>query len=133
MVCLHRTSAFDAHTCRRHGQSLRYCQRIVREASAVQNRQGTREIPEPTQLSLLDFIRSLGSHYLVVGNVVGIVGVPVAGTLGTLGTPLPAGGIPVLPGFGVITPLGFILSGLEISGLFGLTGNDSLDGIASGG
>jgi hypothetical protein len=80
-------------------------------------------------------------NYLVVGNVVGIVGVPVLGTLGTLGTPLPAGGIPVLPaggipvlpGFGTIAPLGFILSGLEISGLFGLTGTDSLDGIASGG
>ena len=68
--------------------------------------------------------------YLVVGIVVGIVGVPLPGIAGVPGT-LPAGGIPVLPGFGVIPPLGFILSGLATFGFVGLVGIDPPDGIAS--
>lgn len=79
---------------------------------------------------------------MVVGSVVGSVGVPtlgivgvlgVLGTLGILGIPAPDGGIPVLPGFGVITPLGVIFSELEASGLAGLIGIDPPDGIPSDG
>jgi hypothetical protein len=62
--------------------------------------------------------------------VVGIVGVPVPGTLGLLGNPVPEGGISVLPGLGITGMLGFILS-MDASGLVGLIGADSLDGIAS--
>ncbi len=61
----------------------------------------------------------------------GLVGTLLSG-MGLVGTPLPAGGISVVPGVGEIVPLGFILSG-DRSGVVGLTGADSLDGIPAGG